>query len=178
MSFLRVAATFTWAALSIAGFGLSLGAHVLSFFGVSLTDRVPLTWVLHLGIFVVVLPLFLVARSHSRPGSSSDRWKLLFWKHPSWVIGAVEALIAYAVINFGVVFYLSRGGKPEIVDNQIVLESHGRVIRRLTAEEYEYQRALTTRMFSGHWMLFYGIPLLYLGFGRRQGQGSELESTP
>ena len=165
---LRVAATSTWFLLSLAGFGLSLVVHTTAFFGISVTDRLPITMILHLGMFVVVLPLLLVVSSRKRTKSGQGRWGELFQRHPPWVLGLLYALLAYAVVNFAVGFLSSRGGVPTIVDGQPVLKSHDRVIRQLSQEEYERHQALETRAFSGLWLFFYGIPLLYLGFGRSE----------
>lgn len=168
MSLLRVAAKSIWFPLSLAGFGLSLFVHTTSFLEVSVTDRPPITLILHLGMFLVVLPLLLVVSSSRRTKSGQRRWSELFQKHPPWVLGLLYALLAYVVVNFAAAFLSSRGGVPTIIDGQPVLKSHDRVIRELSQEEYERHQALETRAFSGLWLFFYAIPLLYLGFGRSE----------
>lgn len=168
MSLLRLAAKSIWFLFSLAGFGLALVVHIGAFSGVSVTDRIPVTFALHLGMFVAVLPLFLLVSSRRPAKSGQGRWSELFHGHPPWVLGLTYALLAYAVVNFAAGFIASRGGVPTIVDGQPVVESHGQVVRQLSPEEYERHQALETRAFSALWLFFYGIPLLYLGFGRRE----------
>jgi hypothetical protein len=75
--------------------------------------------------------------------------------------------LAYAILNFVVDLYMASGGVPAIHNGQYVLESHGKIIRVLSAQGFKHHLALETRMFSGHWIFFYVIPFLYLTCGRR-----------
>lgn len=166
MSLVGVAGRWIWAALSLVGFAVSLGVHVSTFFAPSLVDLEDIAVILFLGVFAVVLPFIFVVSSSARNEKGRGRWSQLFQRHPPWVLSLVYALFAYALVNLAIDFFTSRGGVPTIVDGQPVLESHGRVVRQLSEEEYAHHQALATRSFSGLWLLFYGIPLLYSALDR------------
>ena len=70
---------------------------------------------------------------------------------------------AYAVFNFCfTIFYLNEGGGPDRIKGDLVLHSHGRVIRKLTPEEFQIHQAYVVRTFSGHWMAFYSMSMTIL----------------
>ena len=148
------------------GFAASLGVHLLTFFDVSLPDRQPALWALHVGVFVVFIPFCFIALADIGIARKYDWWRTLFRRHPRWVLRAVYALFAYAILNFFLGIALTHGGVADSRGGTMVLQSHGSIITTLSPDEYEHYQALTARMFSGHWLLFYGIPLLYLGTTR------------
>jgi hypothetical protein len=157
-----------WLAIASIGLVLSLYVHLLSYFGVPVVQRAPSLWLLHLGIFVVILPFALVKVGGSKQERKVSFWLRLFKEHPPWVLNLVYVLFLYAIINFLVGLYLTSGGVPAIVNGQTVLASHSKILRVLSPQEFQYHQALAMRMFSGHWLLFYGIPCLYLAVGRRR----------
>jgi hypothetical protein len=85
---------------------------------------------------------------------------------PRWARYTVKAFFAYAVINFALFFVLSKGGAAEERDGRYVLHNHGEIIRELSPEEYEQQRAYVLRGFSGHWMVFYLVPAVFFRYRR------------
>jgi len=74
---------------------------------------------------------------------------------PRWARYTIKAFFAYAIINFALFFFLSRDGVPDVRDGKYVLHNHGQVVRELSENEYEWQKAYVIRGFSGHWMVFY-----------------------
>jgi hypothetical protein len=93
-----------------------------------------------------------------------DFWGKFFAPMPIWARYVVKAFFAYALINFALFFFLSKGGVPEVREGKYVLHNHGDVIRELSEDEYELQKAYVVRGFSGHWMVFYLIPALYFWY--------------
>ena len=102
--------------------------------------------VLHVGIFVAIFPVILAIRDWAtKEGFSVDRfdgfgrqwamhrsvWNLL----PLWQRIALGLLMAYVFVNFTTGFFTGMG-TPEF-------------------------DPLTTRMFSGHWLLFYAFSALF-----------------
>jgi len=140
----------------LIGFFLSLFVHLVTFFGIDPAKHVPWVWVLHLGIFVVFVPMVLMQGSSLR----KDLWNDLFAAVPRWARYAIKGFFAYAVINFALFMFLSEGGVPGERDGQYVLRNHGQIIRELSESEYERQKAYVMRGFSGHWMVFYLMPVL------------------
>ena len=98
--------------------------------------------------------------------SKKDFWGKFLAPMPIWARYVVKAFLAYALINFALFLFLSKGGVPEVREGKYVLHNHGAVIRELSEDEYELQQAYVLRGFSGHWMVFYLIPALYFWYRR------------
>jgi hypothetical protein len=113
-----------------------------------------------LGIFVLFIPIVFAQGLTPKKDLSVK----LFAGAPRWARYLTKAFFAYAVINFALFFVLSEGGVPEERDGKYVLHNHGNVIRELSEEEYERQNAYVLRGFSGHWMVFYLLPLLFFWY--------------
>jgi len=143
------------AAVALTGFALSLAVHALTYAGVVVPERVPGVWLLHLGIFVVFGPLIFSMQRWQ--GGRRFEWRELAPYFPRWVRIAVPALMAYAMVNF----FLARHHLPE--------RDRSTPYRSLTPEEQLYR----ARGFSGHWLVFYGIPALFFLYvprgARRRG---------
>lgn len=151
-----------WTAL--AGFLLSLGAHAFSLFGVDVQSRVPMVWLLHVGIFLVFIPMVFQLRSVASGGSV----RALLRGIPVWPALLVVLLFAYALVNFFVAFGGSGQGAPTVRGNGFVLERKGVVIRQITEAEYRSLRAAEIRGFSGHWLVFYFVPFTHFLLRRRE----------
>ena len=148
--------------VALTGFFLSLFVHFITFFGIDPAKHVPWVWVLHLGIFVVFIPMLFVQGLTPR----RDFWSKIFAVMPRWARYTIKAFFAYAIINFALFFFLSKGGVPDVRDGKYVLHNHGQVIRELSEDEYELQKAYVVRGFSGHWMVFYLAPALVFWYRR------------
>ena len=140
---------------AVCGFFASLLTHLTTFFGINPAKYVPWVWVLHLGIFIAMIPLLIAQRR--KKAFRQDMLAAL----PHWARYAITGFFAYAFLNFALFFFLSEGGSSAIRDGKYVLHSHGQIIRELSEQEYELQRAYELRGFSGHWMLFYLLPAVY-----------------
>jgi hypothetical protein len=138
--------------------------HLTTFFGIDPTKHIPWVWGLHLGIFIVFIPI-LVAQG-VKP--QKDFWSKFFANLPTWAQYAIKAFSAYIIINFVLFIFLTKGGVPEVRDSKYVLQKHGEVIRELSEEEYELQKAYVVRGFSGHWMIFYLSPTLYFWYRKAE----------
>jgi len=136
-----------FSAFTLTGLFASVLVHLLTFLGISAAEYVPWVWVLHLGIFVAIIPLI---------GMRDE-----LTAAPPWARTVVAIAAVYAVVNFLLFLLLVRGGSPGVVDGKYVLSSHGHVIRELSEQEYHRQQACVLRGFSGHWMIFYLSPALY-----------------
>lgn len=134
----------------MTGFIASLLVHLLTFAGINAADYVSWVWVLHLGIFVGIIPLI-----------GKDLRSEVLAPMPRWAKVAVIFFTAYAVINFILFIVLSTAGAPDIWDGKYVLHRHGSLIRELSEREYHLQQAYVLRGFSGHWMFFYLVPTLH-----------------
>ena len=141
---------------ALTDFFSSLFVHLSTFFGIDLSKHIPWVWVLHLGIFVVFIPMLFVQGLAPK----KDFWNKIFATIPRWARYTFKAFFAYALINFALFFFLSEGGVPDVRDGKYVLHNHGQVIRELSENEYKLQKAYVLRGFSGHWMVFYLVPAI------------------
>ncbi len=152
---------FALAVLTIlAALGLILGAaaHLLTFAGVN-PQEIPGIWLLHLGIFAVIVPAIFIGRSLGR-----DIGEVAIWQYytPRWLKTLTTLLFVYAFFNFFWSNSLNEGGIPAELRGDLVLHNHGKVIRKLTPAEFAKHRAYSLRSFSGHWMVFYAAGLMLL----------------
>src|SRR5690349_3619001 len=142
------------AAVAAIGFGLSAAAHLLSFCAIDLGKIFPAVWLLHVGIFVVWIPAVLISRKLIAQTNRKDSWKAMSAWAPPWMGKLCGVLFAYAFFNFFfTLLVLKKSGSPGIVNGEKVLQSHGRIIQKLSEDEYRRHQAYDIRVFSGHWMV-------------------------
>ena len=165
-------------AIAVGGWILSTIAHLVTFLGIAPNKICPWIWLLHLGIFVVWFPMIFVSGKTMKPGYRKS-FKELMPHAPSWMPRLCGILFAYALFNFFfTIFVLNKGGNPSVIDGEKVLQSHGKIIRKLSDEEYRWHEAYSVRMFSGHWMLFYGIATAVLLSRIKETGGGQAEKNP
>jgi len=124
--------------LAAIGLILSLIAHGCALLGLPQ----PLggaAWGLHVGIFVVWLPVVLVSTQLTRDYKRKDFWKAVLRGCPKWMRWMTYAFFIYAIINF-FTFVTAAPAAPQAPTPAVVF-----------------------RGFSGHWMAFYfaAIAVLY-----------------
>lgn len=145
-------ATF-FSVYGIVGLVLSAFIHVGSFGSMVIPSDSGVFMLMHVGIF----PLFFVfvMRAREWQVSASGQAKGLSYHvrssipsaellahFPWWAIVFVLALFIYAMINF---FVASGVGFGRVSSDSLT-------------------DAQSARLFSGHWMLFYGLPSVFFGF--------------
>jgi hypothetical protein len=147
------------ALLALLGFTLSLMVHFTALIGINASKYVPWVWGLHLGMFIVFIPLIIASRMTLGPRPSLAQLREHF---PAWVLKLTAAIMAYAILNFILFAVATEGGGTSIKGEKYILENHGQFIRELTASEYEAFKANDLRGASGHWLVFYFTP--FVGF--------------
>lgn len=162
-----------FATLALLGFMLSLAVHVTALLGLDISEKVPLVWSLHAGIFVVFIPFALMSRKVFGPKPSFAQLREHF---PLWVVVLGSVIFAYAIVNFLLFILATHGGNPSIQDGKFVLQSHGHLVRELTANEYASLKANELRGFSGHWLVFYFMPFAYFAFCKKSNPSVEATS--
>lgn len=140
---------------SLIGLVLALCVHIATFFGINPQQTVPYVWVLHVGIFLGVLPLLIINNKTSGGRFGRIDIKQISKFVPRWLNILCVVIGIYAALNFGLAIALSEGGVPDIRDGVYVLQNKGAFIRVLTEAEYNLHQAYEVRLFSGHWVLFY-----------------------
>lgn len=148
----------TFGLLALVGFCLSLAVHGLALWGIDIQSHVPAIWVLHLGFFVVSIPMIFQLRN----SKYKDDQMALFSDLPSWAVIVFVLLSAYVPVNFFVSMGVAMAqGAPEIHEGAFVLMKKGVLIRQLSEVEYHARLASITRGASGHWLVFYFLPFAY-----------------
>jgi hypothetical protein len=146
-----------FAGLALGGFLLALVSHVASLWGIDVQSQVPAVWLLHLGVFIVFIPMVFQLRSTN---SKEDRYAM-FRGLPGWAGAAIALLMAYAVLNFFLAFSGAADGSPAIQNGAFVLQQKGRLVREISEAEYHARQATVLRGFSGHWLIFYFVPFTH-----------------
>jgi hypothetical protein len=138
-----------------AGFLLSLTAHVLALFGVTVPGG-GLVWTLHAGIFLVWIPAIFIAGPRLKSVPRKDQMNAMLGECPLWMRRAVKIIFAYAILNF-FLFLASTMGNPKPTG-----AAPPAVIRG----------------FSGHWMIFYAAAFVaFYSKVRRSENKSSTERT-
>ena len=154
---------------AIIGWIISVFVFVFSLLGVDVEDKLPFTWILHIGIFAVWAPTvyYLWRNPELREYRFSlsniiDFFKIIFKQTPLWlIILAAVSFVCPLFVVFSPLFDFY--GIAGVVDGQYVLHNHGIIIKTLTEQEYHSYFAREFAGFSGMWMAFYGVAsaLLY-----------------
>lgn len=144
------------AALALTGFFLGLSVHIATFFGIDISSRYPMVWLLHIGIFVVFIPMSIMEKRDRQIRNSNE----FLANVPGWVNKVLTILFVYLLINFALFFYNSGGGSVREDKGVFILQKHG-IKTMISAQEYHQQKVYILRGFSGHWLLFYLMPGLY-----------------
>jgi hypothetical protein len=161
----------TLAYVALLGFVLSLLVHLCALAGIDVATAVPAVYGLHFAIFVLFIPFML---SLNKRFGRRVRLSALAQLLPRWVRGLMFVLFAYVVVNFFLFLAATGGGSPSQQENgQFILQSHGKLIRVLTAQEYTAFKANEVRGFSGHWLLFYFLPFAYFCFGTKNNADAD-----
>jgi hypothetical protein len=96
--------------VAAVGLGLSTVAHVVSLCGLTLPGG-RTVFALHIGIFIVWMPVVLIAARATSNVPRREIWKVLLLGCPRWMRLAVYVLFTYALLNF-VIFAVLTTGKP------------------------------------------------------------------
>lgn len=150
--------------LALLGFIASLAVHIATLFQIDVAQYIPFVWVLHLGIFVVFIPFVFISRklfgSRLSPNFLQDNF-------PTQVIMLGKVIMFYAVINFILFMIQSEGASPSVLNGKFALTSHGKLLREISENEYHVFQARVLRGFSGHWLIFYFVPLAFFLFRKK-----------
>jgi hypothetical protein len=146
-------------AFAVAGLVASVIAHVSTFLGVDPQEVFPPVWLLHFGIFAVGIPLAILQKRDNVGRSFTALFS------PKWMRTGLQVLFVYTVFNF---FSNMQSGQARSGSHGYQIVSHGRVVQQLDEAGYHRARAREVRVFSGHWMLFYGAMAMILFEQRRR----------
>ena len=138
-----------------------------SFGGLTMDSLNGRAFVLHVGVFFLIAPMFALEWS-----SLNDR--TFFWREfaapmPKWIINVVNLLGVFFIVHFLLFMIWSHLASPEIVNGQYVLNNHGRIVKMLQRSEYLQLKGAELRLFATGWIFFYFVPMMYWWFPRVKG---------
>lgn len=144
--------------IAAAGLIAVLLVHGLTYASVDAAARFPAVWGLYLASVLIMLAVVwhLLSTIGSQLRLADIRGLL-----PLWAAGLCVAAMIYTFLNFSLGLKNIEFGSVTVKGGHYVLQSHGRLIRTLTAPEYAQHMLYVTRMFSGHSIIFFLIPALY-----------------
>ena len=143
--------------LSAIGFIGSLLVHFGSIFAFKVVAT-NYSFLLHLGIFVVFTPFIIYLNN----GKTMYNFMAAFTKIvPLKYVVVCALLFFYVFVNFIIFMAKSKGGVPDIWKGEFVLQNHGKLIKHITESEYQAFKMNEFRGFSGHWLFFYFMPMVF-----------------
>jgi hypothetical protein len=131
-----------------AGLVLAAFIHVGSFGAMVLPANSGPIWLMHIGVFPLIFAFVIRVREWQQPDQGWNSVQSLLPPRelsayfPWWAIVFVLALFFYAILNF----FLATGALTGSVGARELSPAQG------------------ARAFSGHWMIFYGLPAVFFGF--------------
>jgi hypothetical protein len=167
-----------FALLAALGLLISIAANVSTFFGVEPMHRWTYIWLLHLGVFVVLIPAGSSQNNHGH--QRVFRWRDVFGGVPAWMRWMTVWLVIYAPVSaLAFVIVCGGGGPSQAPDGTYAMMSHGRILRTLTADEYHRASGYEFRFMSSWWIMFYSISLALLvsAMNRQKALASRQDAT-
>ena len=154
---------FLW--LATAGFIASAVLHLSTFF-----SRLPppgdgIALALFAGAFVplVAMPIRLRGAVPPSPGGRMAGLRAVVGLVPSGARMLIVGVVLYTLMNLVFSLMLTGGVAAEAVgDKRYLIEGGHR--EEVSREEYDVHMRVTTRLLSGHLLLFYLLPLAYFRF--------------
>ena len=156
------------AVLSLVGFAASMVIYAASFKGLTI-DRIGIwAFVLHCGIFLSLIPIYVIE-------SPAIRDRTFFWDgfkrdKPVWALPLIQFLGLFFIVHFVLFFLASHGASPKIVDGKFVLDNHGQIKKSLTEAEFISLKGYELRIFATGWMSFYSVSTIYWWFSAKKKQ--------
>jgi hypothetical protein len=164
--------------LALLGFIASVAVQVSTFVGGHAVGMSQ-SWPLHVGIFIVFLPMALGQHRYRAEADGKGQSP----RAPRWMGAVTGVCLAYAIVSF-VLFVGAEGyrrdGNITTRDGKPVLVGHGQVVRTLGEAEYRAHDARVARGCSGYWMIFYWASFvgLYDGLARRRAARAAMPAFP
>lgn len=148
--------------LAAVGF-VSCGAvYVDSYFGLNMDAIWPGAMVLHIGAIALLAPM---SATEYRSGTGTAVFGRQFLRAKPKLAGSVLKLLGWlALVHFIVFLIQSHAAARSVVNDQYVLNDHGRILRVLTRTEYVRLKGAELRLFASGWLFFYFVAWVHWWF--------------
>lgn len=150
----------------------SLSIYAMSFFGITMEQLGILPFVLHVGIFALMVPMGIIEYPASQ--ERSFYWKGFSVGKPDWVPRVISGLGIFFIVQFALFLFMSHGAAPRIVAGTSVLDDHGHIVKVLTESQYRRLKGYELRPFAALWIFAYSISVLYWWFPRLKREALHL----
>jgi hypothetical protein len=154
------------AIVSICGLIASIVIYIASYREATMDGIARWAIVFHIGIFVLLLPMFAVEYSTVR--QRTFFWKGFAQEMPRWVVPSIKLLGLFFAVHFVLFLTQSHASAPEIKNGEYVLNDHGKIVKTLTQSEFYKLKGAELRLFATGWMFFYFVLTAYWWFPRTE----------
>src|SRR5579872_5720420 len=131
---------------SACGLTAGLLIYVRSFLGTTMDGIMGWAIFLHVGVFLLLVPMYALEYSAIRGGT-------FFWKaFPKQAARAIQVLGLFCIFHFLFFLVQSHASSPKIENGDYVLDDHGRTVRVISQSEYLSLKGSELRLFATGWM--------------------------
>ena len=156
------------AVMAACGLFASVLAYIGSYVGTTMDSLFRWAIVLHIGVFILLLPMYML--EYSAVKARSFFWQGFSQAMPSWVVPTLKLLGVFFAIHFILFLIQSHAASPQFKNGEYVLDNHGQIVKVLTQGEYFRLKGAELRLFATGWMFFYLVPAAYWWFPRNREQ--------
>src|SRR5579862_7910142 len=123
-----------FAILSACGLAASAIVYVASYLGATMDSLSRWAFVLHIGVFITLVPMYAVEYSSIKDRTFS--WAGFAQGVPRWVVRSIKLLGLFFIFHFVWFLVQSHAASPELKNGGFVLNNHGQIVKVLTQSEY------------------------------------------
>ncbi|MCL2294985.1 MAG: hypothetical protein FWC36_09000 [Spirochaetes bacterium] len=153
---------------------ISIIVHGSTYFLNEYYGAYSLVFIIHILIFIPFAIMVLQRKNNFTNISIKSKnpylsiLRILIPNGNNFIYAIIGIVFLYAFINFFATLFLHViNGVPEIIDGKYVLNRKGE-ITEITQAEYFMQKFHVLRLYSGHWILFSIIPMIYFYFNKKR----------
>ena len=154
---------------SLVGLALSAVVHLATLVNADIERLVPYIWVLHVGIFVVCVPMLILIMKSMRINAAATFFRDVL---PKSLLFLLLAVFAYGFINFALCSEAFENGNPMMQGNGYVIRIRGQSDKEISYNEYMELQIKQMRAFSGLWLIFYFASFAYFSSERVSARSS------
>ena len=145
-----------------AAAGLLASACILvaSFLGFTMDRLGPRAVLMHVGLFVLGIPLVFADRWPSRSMN-------LFRGKPRWALRSLQIVFLLFAGVFLTYLALSHGTSAQAIGGDYVLSDHGNIVGRISQRDYLFLKAWELRFFASGWIWAYYALVIHWWFPRQ-----------
>lgn len=160
--------------LSVSLWSIAIVINILTIFNIDVADSFPFVWILHLGIFAIILPIILSQAGSKNDKATRQKFNLIavFKGAPIWIPILAIGGIVCAII--GLIFFMESSIDGTVAfdtETGYYLHNRGKFIKNITEEQYHIYNAEILQGFSTVWIWFYGFGMAMLHKINRDRKG-------